>query len=95
MAEALGMIDPNIFNRCVDLLFNADIVYLVGGPTHSFLADYAANYLGIFCNNVHSISKADMPFLSLLNSKSQNSVAIVFSYPRYPKRNTEDNEGSF
>lgn len=85
MAETLGMIDPNIFDKCVDLLFNARTIFLVGGPTHGFLADYAANFLGIFCDNVHTVAKADMTFLSLLNSGVKDAVAIVFSYPRYPK----------
>ena len=85
MAETLGMIDPNIFEKCVDTLFNSSIIFLVGGPTHGFLADYAANFLGIFCDNVHTVTKADMTFLSLLNSGVEDAAAIVFSYPRYPK----------
>lgn len=84
MAETLGMIDPEVFNGCVDLLYNADSIFLVGGPTHGFLADYAANFMGILCDNVHTISDINMNFLSFLDKKMKNPVAIVFSYPRYP-----------
>lgn len=85
MAETLGMIDPKIFSDCVDLLYNADSVFLVGGPTHGFLADYAASFMGVLCNNVYKISAVDMNLLSLLDIKGRNSAAIIFSYPRYPK----------
>lgn len=85
MAETLGMIDQKVFSDCVDLLYDADSVFLVGGPTHGFLADYAANFMNVLCNNVHTVSDVDMKFISLLDTKGQNSAAIIFSYPRYPK----------
>lgn len=86
MAETLGLIDPNVFDKCVDLLFDSEMILLVGGPTHGFLADYAMNYLPLFCGgDVQKISGINLEFMGLMDKKPEKSVAVIFSYPRYPK----------
>lgn len=83
MREALQHIDPEAFEKAVDLLCEADHLLLIGGPIHYALAQYMANFICAFKENVHIITQADMQFVSLLGTVSSKSVALAFSFPRY------------
>ena len=84
MDETLNAIDSDVFETCIDKIVAADQILLVGGPTHSFLTDYLTNFLPLFHDNVMVMHSLGMPFFGALESLTEESVAIVLSYPRYP-----------
>ncbi len=84
MDETLSALDPTVFDTCVAKLVDADHILLVGGPTHRFLTEYFANFLTLFHHNVTIAQSLDLPFFGTLESMTERSVAVVFSYPRYP-----------
>lgn len=85
MNETMALIDPQVFDKCVDLISSAESVILIGGPTQQHLIQYFADYLSIFRENVHVVNQLNMGFFGNLTSLNKNSVAFVISYPRYPK----------
>jgi DNA-binding MurR/RpiR family transcriptional regulator len=84
MDETLSMLDPEVFDECVKKLASSDRILLIGGPTHGFLTAYFANFLTLFHGNVTIARGLDLPFFGALESMTEESVAMVFSYPRYP-----------
>lgn len=93
MAETMELIVPEVFDHCVNLLYKADKIVLAGGPIHSFLTDYAQNFLSILCNSVEKVTAINMEYLCMLDRLTPKSVALVFSYPRYPKETQRVVEG--
>ena len=85
MDETMSLIDPQTFDKCVELISSADTVILIGGPTQQHLIQYFADYLTIFRENVHVVNQLNMGFFGNLTSLTKDSVAFVISYPRYPK----------
>jgi DNA-binding MurR/RpiR family transcriptional regulator len=85
MKQTRDQIDPATFDRCTDLLYNSREVLLVGGPTHTFLAQYMYNYLYLFRDRVRVVSDLDLSLLGTIQNISSSSVALIFSYPRYPR----------
>ncbi|MEG1824590.1 MAG: MurR/RpiR family transcriptional regulator [Cloacibacillus sp.] len=83
--ETMLSIDPQIFDQCVDRLIQADTVVLVGGPTQGYLVQYLADYLTIFRERVFVVKQRDMAFYGAMEFLCEKSVALVFTYPRYPK----------
>lgn len=83
MRETLSNIDPASFDAAVKLLLECDHLLLVGGPIHHYISLYALNFMCAYRDNIHIIKQVDMSFVSLLDSLSSKSAAIVFSYPRY------------
>ncbi|WP_281680729.1 MurR/RpiR family transcriptional regulator [Synergistes jonesii] len=84
MDETLNAINPEVFDRCVGKIVEADRILLIGCPPHKFLTEYFANFLTIFHDNVTVVQSLDMPFFGTLESTTEKTVAVVFSYPRYP-----------
>lgn len=85
MKQTRDQVDPATFDSCVDLLYNSREVLLVGGPTHTFLAQYLYNYLYLFRDRVRIVSNLDMSLLGTVQNISSDSAALIFSYPRYPQ----------
>ena len=83
MKETLNNIDPDTFDKAVNMLSECDHLLLVGGPIHYFLTLYAFNFMCAFRDNVHIVRQVDMSFISLLGAAGPKSAALVFSYPRY------------
>lgn len=83
MKETLNNIDRTSFDTSVNLLSDSDHLLLVGGPIHYYLSLYALNFMCTFRKHIHIIQQVDMCFVSLLESLSSKSAALVFSYPRY------------
>ena len=48
LEETMNLLDTEMFELCVDRLAAADRIMLVGGPTHSYLAEYFANFYVAF-----------------------------------------------
>lgn len=84
LEETVSLLVQEMFENCVSLLANADRVLLVGGPTHWYLAEYFSNYMKYFNPNTATARCADVPFFGELDAMTEKSVAVVFSYPRYP-----------
>lgn len=84
MQETLQLIDPDIFNACISVLCKAHSILVIGGSIHSYLAEYAQSYISIFRDNVDIVNSLDINFLTRFRNISADTVALVFSYPRYP-----------
>ena len=82
--ETMNLLDSEMFEKCADILAAADRILLVGGPTHSYLAEYFANFMTLFNPNTSTARSIDIPFLSTLDTMTEKSAAVIFSYPRYP-----------
>ncbi|MDO5114514.1 MAG: MurR/RpiR family transcriptional regulator [Synergistaceae bacterium] len=83
--ESLASIDPADFDRFVETLMEADNIVLVGGPTQHYITEYFADYLSFFKEKVSVVHQRNMRFYGKLELLSNKTVAVVFSYPRYPK----------
>lgn len=84
LEETMNLLDTKMFELCVDRLAAADRIMLVGGPTHSYLAEYFANFMSLFNHNTETARSADIPFFSAVDAMTEKSIALVFSFPRYP-----------
>jgi DNA-binding MurR/RpiR family transcriptional regulator len=86
MEEALGMMDPLVFDRCVELIRSSDEVLLVGCSPNGFLVDYAYSFLRLYRDGVRPVKELDLPSLGMImDSLPKRTTAIVFSFPRYPR----------
>ena len=86
MEESLNMLDPMTFGRCVDMICSSEELLLVGCSPNSFLVDYAYSFLRLYRDRVHAIKELDIPSLGLImDSLPRRTVALVFSFPRYPR----------
>ena len=83
--EALNMLDPNVFNNCVNKLISANNVMVIGGSVSDYVAQYFVNYLSILRPNVFCENRLDLSFFGNIQAMGPKSVAVVISYPRYPK----------
>lgn len=84
MSETFGQLNPEIFDEIVDVLSSSDKLFLIGGTTHTFMSLYAYNFMSLFRENVHLITSIDLHFVSLVETMTEKSSALIFSYPRYP-----------
>lgn len=84
MDETINSLSIDVFNKCVDKIVNADQVLIVGCLNNSFIVDYFANFLSLFHSNVKVLKSLSLPFLGILESITDKTAALAFSYPRYP-----------
>ncbi len=89
MEEMLEGISEDSFNDTVDSIFNAEDVIIVGTQFNRVVAEYASIYLNVFKENVTRILSFDPETFNSLQALSPNSVALVFSFPRYPQQTQE------
>ncbi len=86
MQETLKSLKPEVFETSVNLLCEAEDVLLVGCPPNDFLVGYAHSFLCLYRDRVHTIRRLDLPSLGMLmDSLPRRSVALAFSFPRYPQ----------
>lgn len=85
LEEMRRKIDPEVFEIAVNKLYSADNVMVVGGPVSDHLARYFSSYLSVIRKNVLLANRLDLVFLGNLQNMGADSVAVVLSYPRYPK----------
>lgn len=72
------------FEKAIEMLQNAKNVFVVGaGPNHA-VAEYFAFYLRVLRPNVTKIVNLDLEVSHVLKEQEQKSLAVVFSFPRYP-----------
>lgn len=84
MSRTFAQIDEAQFNGVADALCDAKELLLIGNPMHSFLTNYANNFISLFRENVHHITGTDLPFTATLGRMGPECAALVFCYPRYP-----------
>ncbi|MDO4561913.1 MAG: MurR/RpiR family transcriptional regulator [bacterium] len=83
--ETQRMLDLDVFDKCVNKLVSANNVMVVGGPCSDYVARYFVNYLTILRPNVCCENRLDLSFYGNIQAMGPKSVALVISYPRYPK----------
>lgn len=72
------------FDAAIDLLHNAKNVFVFGaGPNHA-VAEYFSFYLKILRPNVTKIVNLDLDLSHMLKDQGPKSLAVLFSFPRYP-----------
>lgn len=85
MEETLALVDPAVFDRCVETLRSSEDLLLVGCSPSGFLADYMYSFLRLYRDRIQVVKDLDIPSLGVvMDSLSRKSVAVVFSFPRYP-----------
>ena len=72
----------------VDLLERREQIFVVGLLANLCLAEYLAYFLGILRGGVHLLRGLDENAFSRIREAGKNAVAVVYSFPRYP-RNTQ------
>jgi DNA-binding MurR/RpiR family transcriptional regulator len=85
MEETLSRIDPPTFDACIDLIFKAKKLLLVGCSPNDYLVNYMQTFLGIYHDNLVPITSLGLlPQNAVIAASRENCAAVVFSYPRYP-----------
>ncbi|MCF7936128.1 MAG: MurR/RpiR family transcriptional regulator [Synergistales bacterium] len=78
------------FESAVELLFRADEVVVVGTEFNHVVAEYAAVYMNVIRKKVHRVTTLDAKaFNAMRDFSGENAVALVYSFPRYPRRTQE------
>lgn len=85
--KTLDEISPEDFERAVDILLEADTVYLLGFGSSKALTEFLAVYLHMMIDKLKVIDTADSSgiFQQLLKIKKEDAI-IGISFPRYSKR---------
>ncbi|MBN1333199.1 MAG: MurR/RpiR family transcriptional regulator [Synergistales bacterium] len=89
MEEMLNGIIEEDFNEAVEQLYKARDIVVIGTQFNRVVAEYASLYLNVFKENVHKVLSYDPETFNSLESISSNAVALVFSFPRYPRATQE------
>jgi DNA-binding MurR/RpiR family transcriptional regulator len=84
--ETRDAVDAAAYERAVNLLSGAKKVLVVGYEPNACVASYAAFFLGVLRANVQSATTLDVRVFNAVQDIGPDSVALVFSFPRYPRR---------
>ena len=85
MEETLNRIDPDVFEKFVDLIRDAKKLFLVGCCPNEYLINYFHIFLEIYRDDVVPITSLNLISQSIIATSDKNDyAAVVFSYPRYP-----------
>lgn len=87
--ETLANVTHEEFLQFVNTLVKAKNIILVGGPTQHYIVEYFADYLSIIKENVHVVNQKNMRLYGELGFQKDHTVAVIFSYPRYPQETLE------
>ena len=90
LKNTLSKTDRDEFNCIVDLLLNANRIYIVGTRSSTSLASFLNFYLSLILDNVklvHNASGSEI-FEELLRVR-QGDVVFGISFPRYSKRTVD------
>ncbi len=86
MAETISR---ETMDAVADLLCRVEDAVIAGTGANACLADYTSYFLGIIGPTVHKVTDVDVESLMTIRKLPGNSMALVFSFPRYP-RPTQD-----
>ena len=85
LAETQDAISQTDFDDFVRSLLEAKNVILIGGPTQHYIVDYMADYLSVIKDRVFVANQRDLRFFGELGAEREKTIAVAFSYPRYPQ----------
>ncbi|MBU5311088.1 MurR/RpiR family transcriptional regulator [Tissierella carlieri] len=77
------------FQDAIDLILNAENVYILGLRSSSFLAGYLGFYLSFLIKDVKVITSGPNDVFEQLLKSDSKDIIIGISYPRYSKRTLE------
>ncbi len=82
--STLYKLDRNDFEKCADMLINANRVYILGMRASSMLAQFMNYYLRVILENVTLVtpSSGSEVFEHIINLKP-GDILVTISYPRY------------
>lgn len=85
MDETLAMLQPEIFNKAVELLYSANYILVAGTQPDTCAVEYAL-YLSIIRRKVTKIVNFNIEEYNDLKDIGKDSAALILSFPRYPER---------
>jgi len=88
-SNTVEMISSETLDSVVDMIYEADELVLVGTVANICLVEYAAYFFSIIGPKVHKITNMDVESLMTIRKLPANSMAMVFSFPRYPRQTQE------
>lgn len=87
--KTIDEIDYKAFHKAVNIILNADNIYILGLRSSSFLAGYLGFYLKFLLDNVKIIQSGPNDVFEQLLKANNKDVIIGISYPRYSNRTLE------
>ncbi len=85
LSRTAELLSKETMDTIVDLICETQDVVIVGTVANVCLAEYAAYFLSILGPTIHKITKLDVESLMEIRKLPSASLALVFSFPRYPK----------
>jgi len=84
LKDTVERLSEEKFEQAVEMLQNARNVFVVGaGPNHA-VAEYFSFYLSVLRPNISKIVNLDLGLSHVLKGQGEKSLAVIFSFPRYP-----------
>lgn len=87
--KTINEVDLVAFQEAINLILNADNVYILGLRSSSFLAGYLGFYLSFMIKGVKVLSAGPNDLFEQLLRVDSKDLIIGISYPRYSKRTLE------
>lgn len=84
---SVDFLDKDEFEKAVEMIDDANSIYILGTKSSSFMAGLLGYYLNIFMDHIHVIeSNSVLDMVEQLNKIKDGDVFIGISFPRYSKR---------
>jgi len=87
--KTINEIDLVAFQNAIDLILNAENIYILGLRSSSFLAGYLGFYLSFILKGVKVLTAGPNDVFEQLIRVDSKDLIIGISYPRYSKRTLE------
>lgn len=84
LKETAETLTEEAFDRAIGMLRSAKHVFVVGSGPNRSVAEYFSFYLGALRPEVTLVSAVDLDLAHILKGQGPKSLAVVFSFPRYP-----------
>ncbi|MGN0466619.1 MAG: MurR/RpiR family transcriptional regulator [Lachnospiraceae bacterium] len=90
LRDTIHSIDKNEFNRAVDMIENANMIYILGARSAGFLAGLLGYYLDMIFDHVKVVNaNATSDTFEQICRMKENDLFIAISFPRYSKRTVQ------
>ncbi len=87
LKDTIQSIDKNEFNRAVDMIENAKMIYILGARSAGFLAGILGYYLDMIFDHVKVVNaNATSDTFEQICRMTEKDLFIAISFPRYSKR---------
>lgn len=87
LRDTIHSIDKDEFNRAVDMIENAKMIYILGARSAGFLAGLLGYYLDMIFDHVKVVTaNATSDTFEQICRMNENDLFIAISFPRYSKR---------